>query len=74
MNEFGVRSNPVCVDNVDTTSFTNITSIDFLDINSVSSAADSALVSLGLNRVYSVYSPSLELPLHYIHVIISLSV
>ena len=59
MNEFGVRSNPVCVDSVNTTPFTNITSIDFLDINSVSSAADSALVSLGLNRVYSVYNPAL---------------
>ncbi len=45
-NEFGVRSNPVCVDGVDTAPFTNITSIDFLDVNSVTNAADNALVSL----------------------------
>ena len=35
-NEFGVRSNPVCVDGVDTTPFINITSVDFTNVVSSS--------------------------------------
>ena len=44
-NEFGVRSNPVCVDSVDTAPFANITNIDFTDINSVTNAAGNVQVS-----------------------------
>ncbi len=44
MNEFGVRSNPVCVDSVDTTPFINISNIDFAD--AASSAGNVAVSSL----------------------------
>ncbi len=44
-NEFGVRSNPVCVDSVDTTLFTNITNIDFTDISSVTGSSGNIAVS-----------------------------
>ena len=43
-NEFGVRSNPVCVDEVDTSRFTNI-SVDFSSVSSVSETSSNVAVS-----------------------------
>lgn len=42
-NEFGVRSNPVCVDEVDTSRFSNI-SVDITDISSVTETSSNVAV------------------------------
>jgi len=43
-NEFGVRSNPVCVDEVDTSRFTNI-SVDFTSVSSVADTSSNVAVN-----------------------------
>ena len=44
-NEHGVRSNPVCVDEVDTTQFMNLTDVDLGDLASITSTGDAIEVS-----------------------------
>ena len=44
-NEHGVRNNPVCVDEVDTSRYANLTDVDLEDIASIDNTAGLIAVS-----------------------------